>query len=831
MVSVFLAGLIASVLVGILLSCSSTMAATEQAGDIPSQEDISRLPADGGKEFNRLIHEKSPYLLQHARNPVDWYPWGEEAFERVKKEDKPVFLSVGYSTCHWCHVMERESFEHDDVAAMLNRNFVAIKVDREERPDLDEVYMTATQLLTSRGGWPNSVWLTPDGRPWYAGTYFPREDSPGRPGFKTVLTSLAEAWRTRRQDIEAKADQLATVLRDLSNRDNAAKQAQLDRDLITSAIESLLDLFDRQNGGMSGAPKFPPHTTLNLLIYEYRIRKNPEILEMITATLDGMARGGIHDHLGGGFHRYSTDARWFLPHFEKMLYDNAQLSRSYVDGYLITGDEDYSRVAIDTYEWVLRVMTDEEGGFRSAVDADSEGEEGKFYLWGRNEILDALGKEEGERFCRIYGVEEGGNFRDEATGKRVGTNVLYLKRPLAEVAKFEGMPLDELRKLLGKSRETLLQIRSKRVHPHMDDKVITAWTGLMIGSLAYGGQHLGEPRYIEAAERAAEFVLTNLYKDCRLLRTYRAGEARLNGYLDDYAFLADGLLDLYEATNEERYVDTAKALTETLAAHFRDAAGGFFFTSDDHEELLARTKDPFDKAVPSGNGVAARVLVRLGQLTRDRKYFDEVWSALNAFLEFMHQAPHGAGSLLLAAAMYLDDAARASEEPAASPLAYDPDARARKRPVTVEAFASHQRAAPGDEFRVALRLNIDEGWHVNSNAPIQNYLVPTSVALKADEGISVGTVGYPRGVNIKLEFSGEELLVYEGTLWILVPLTVREHAEEGPLRIELHVNVQACDDRTCLRPETLRLPLLLQVDSNGTDAPRHRGLFEGLKQP
>jgi len=519
----WLAGLITSVWVYALLLSSAAAANAKDSPGPPPQEEISRLPADGGEGFNRLIHEKSPYLLQHARNPVDWYPWGDEALARAKREDKPVFLSIGYSTCHWCHVMERASFEDRGVAKIMNRHYIAIKVDREERPDLDEVYMTATQLLTGRGGWPNSVWLTPDGRPWHAGTYFPKDDYFGRPGFTTMLSQLADVWETRRREVEAQAHRLAAALRQALAKEDIGTEDKLDRSVVDSAVEALIELFDEQNGGLVGAPKFPPHTSLSLLIYDYRKRGDPSVLRIIAATLDAMARGGIHDHIGGGFHRYSTDARWFLPHFEKMLYDNAQLARTYVDGYLITGNEEYLRAARGTYDWVLRVMTDEKGGFYSAVDADSEGTEGKFYVWSRDEIIEALGEEEGGIFCRAYGVEEGGNFRDETTGETAGTNVLYLKVPVGELAGSEGMPLSNLEARLARGRETLLGLRNNRVRPHLDDKVITAWTGLMIGSLAYGGRLLNEPRYVSAAEKAAEFVLANLYEDGKLLRTYRGG--------------------------------------------------------------------------------------------------------------------------------------------------------------------------------------------------------------------------------------------------------------------------------------------------------------------
>jgi uncharacterized protein YyaL (SSP411 family) len=503
-----------------------------------------------------------------------------------------------------------------------------------------------------------------------------------------------------------------------------------------------------------------------------------------------------------------------------------------VDAYLITGDENYRQVAVNICEWVLRIMADRGGGFYSGLDVDSEGEEGKFYLWTRTEILEVLGKEEGERFCRVYGVEERGNFRDEATGKRPGTNILHLKSSLAEIAESESLPLEELTVLLAKGRQQLLERRNKRVWPHLDDKVLTSWTGLMIGSLAYGGRHLDEPRYIAAAQKAAEFVLANLYKDKRLLRTYREGEAKLNGYLDDYAFLADGLLDLYEATGDKRHVETAKALIKALLLHFRDDSnGGFFFTSDDHEKLLSRAKDPFDKAIPSGNGIAACVLVRLGRVTGDKEYFEEANVVFDAFLGFMRQAPHGTETLIQAAGMYLDASHLESPVSRISVKSDEPDAGLRKKPVTLEAFLSRLKATPGDSVHIAIRVSIDAGWHISSNAPIQSYLIPTSVALAETPSLSLGEALYPEGTNIKLVFSDEELSVYEGTLWILVPLTIAQDAEDGPVEIALHVDTQACDDRICLRPETHTLAIPIEVRRNARGAARHKKVFEALRVP
>ncbi|MFQ6098400.1 MAG: DUF255 domain-containing protein, partial [Armatimonadota bacterium] len=719
-----------------------------------------------------------PYLLQHAHNPVDWYPWGEEAFERARREDKPIFLSIGYSTCHWCHVMERESFEDEEIAAFLNAHFICIKVDREERPDIDSIYMMATQISTGGGGWPNSVWLTPDGRPWFAGTYFPPEDRFGRPGFKTILARLADVWETRRADVEAQADEFVKAIKQISS--SAGKDAQpLDRGLVSAALEGLRASFDTRFGGFGGAPKFPPHNAMRLILHEYRRTKEPALLEIITRTLDRMAEGGIRDHVGGGFHRYSTDARWFLPHFEKMLYDNAMLSRAYVEAYRLTGNDEYAQVAAETYDWVLREMTDESGAFYSALDADSEGEEGKFYVWSRDEIINVLGQTDGELFCRVYHVQHEGNFEDEATGRRPGTNILYLSRPIEQTAKAERLPEDELRSRLDAARRKLLRQRAKRVWPSLDDKTLTAWNGLMIGSLAFAGRHLEEPRYMHAAERAANFILTVMRDDERLFRAYRAGEAGGNAYLDDYAFLADGLLDLYDTTADERWLREAKAVADAMLRHFADEV----------------------------NGVAARVLIRLGRATGGQRYQDEAKACLTAFGDAMRQAPRGTESLLLALAMYLGG----PTEVAAAIAGKQPTTTGRIRPLTAAVFVPDEGFTAGGEADLRLRLVIDDGWHVNSHEPAQGDLIPTSVAVEGDSITAVREVAYPRGTDLKLPFEDEPLSVYDGEVWIRIAADVSDDAPPGPTKLRVSVRFQACDDRRCLAPKTLRLEVPAEV--------------------
>ncbi len=754
------------------------------------------LPPDGGPEHNRLIHENSPYLLQHARNPVDWYPWGEEAFERAKKEDKPIFLSIGYSTCHWCHVMERESFENEEIAKVLNEHFIPIKVDREERPDIDEIYMNATQIMTGSGGWPNSVWLTPDGRPWFAGTYFPPEDRFGRRGFKKVLLALSEFWTTSREDVEKQAAQLAEAMQPFASGTTVAGTGPLSRIPVDQAIASLRSSFDENRGGFGGAPKFPPHGSLRLLLHEVRRTGDTSLFRMVARTLDAMAAGGVRDHVGGGFHRYSTDEHWFLPHFEKMLYDNAQLSRVYVDAFLVMEDPGYRAVAEETYDWVLREMTAEEGGFYSALDADSEGEEGKFYLWSREEILSVLGEERGDLFCHAYGVEDVGNYRDEATGHAPGTNILYLPKSLETTAEVEQTSVDDLRSQLAEDRKMLLGIREKRIWPHLDDKVLTSWNGLMIGSLAYGGHHLERPEYVSAAERAATFILTRMREGERLLRSFRNDRADVAAYLDDYAFLADGLLDLHAVTGNTRYLDEATALMNTLVEHYHDEAeGGFFFVANDHESLITRSKNPLDKAIPSGNGVAAGVLVRLAELTGDDEYRNLARRTLETFQGFMERAPRGTERLIQVTAEYLD---------LGSP------SRGKSR-VAAAITPPAETVRPGDEVHLDLRITVDEGWHINSHAPLQDYLVPTSVTLKDNPAARVGNITYPEGTSMTFEFSSEPLSIYKGEIAIQIPIEIASTATEGVVDLSFNLQIQPCNESACSAPETLVLSVPVDV--------------------
>lgn len=591
---------------------------------------------------NALARESSPYLLQHQNNPVDWHPWGPEALARARREDKPIFLSIGYSACHWCHVMEHESFENPRIAALVNGRFVAIKVDREERPDLDQIYMNATQMMTGRGGWPMSVFLTPALKPFYAGTYFPPTARGGMPGFDSVLIAVSDAWVHRRAEAESLAEQLTAQLAEVGA---GGGEGELSRAILDKAAAQLDKAFDPQWGGFGRAPKFPHSMDLQVLLRHWRRTGRQASLDMATTTLDRMSAGGIYDHLGGGFARYSVDARWLVPHFEKMLYDNALLSIALVEAFQATGAERYAQVARETLDYVLRDMTDPAGGFYSTEDADSEGEEGLFYTWTPAELVDALGEERAATFARAYDVTEVGNFE--------GRSILNLPKTIAQTAKILGREEAELAEELAESRAALFAIREKRVHPGKDDKVLVAWNGLMIDALAKAGA-LGEPRYVEAAARAAEFILQSMRRsDGRLLHVWRHGTAKLDAYLDDYACLANGLISLYEATFQPRWIDAAANLLDMVLKQFKDPAGGFFFTADDHEELIARQKDVTDASTPSASAMAATALVRLGKLTGRGEYLEAAQGALQSAAAHMESMPTAMGQSLLALELWL----------------------------------------------------------------------------------------------------------------------------------------------------------------------------------
>ncbi len=557
---------------------------------------------------NRLISEKSPYLLQHAGNPVNWYPWSEEAFQKAKKEDKPIFLSIGYATCHWCHVMAHESFEDEEVARILNKYFIAIKVDREERPDVDKIYMSVCQSLTGHGGWPLSIFMTPEGKPFFAGTYFPKSKRMGMPGFIDVLNQIAAMWQNDRASILKSSEAITGAIQPGSDSDESVDAVSVET--LKKGYSQLARVFDPSWGGFGTAPKFPTPHHLTFLLRWHKRSGDSMVLEVVEKTLEAMRRGGIFDQIGFGFHRYSVDEKWLVPHFEKMLYDQALLAMAYTETYQVTGKVEFARVAREIFTYVLRDMTDPDGGFYSAEDADSEGKEGLFYVWTPREVKAHLGKETGDLFCRFYGITEAGSFEE-------GQSIPYVRMSVRSFAAKEGMDLTRLETVLGNARDRLFHIRKKRVHPLKDDKILTSWNGLMIAAFAKGYQVLGDQAYADAAQRAAGFILRNLRTaDGRLLRRYRQGDAAYPGYLDDYAFLVWGLIELYEATFSISYLEEALVLNKAMIDIFWDKqGGGLYFTGKGNEPLITRSKEVYDGALPSGNSVAALNFLRLGRMT------------------------------------------------------------------------------------------------------------------------------------------------------------------------------------------------------------------------
>lgn len=586
--------------------------------------------------MNRLQYETSPYLLQHADNPVDWYPWGEEAFDRAKAEDKPILLSVGYSACHWCHVMAHESFEHAETAHLMNAWFVNIKVDREERPDVDDIYMQAVQAMTRSGGWPMTVFLLPDGRPFYGGTYFPLEARYGMPAFRQILAGVHEAFVNRRQDVEEAASNLTQAL-DRGLLGIGGTREDLNEDLLNTAARGIAGGFDARHGGFGGAPKFPNPMNLEFLLRAYARTGEQPYLDMVAFTLKKMARGGIYDQIGGGFHRYSVDALWLVPHFEKMLYDNAQLSRVYLHAWQITGDVFFRQIAEEIYDYVLREMTSPEGAFYSTTDADSEGEEGRFFVWSQAELEEVLG-EDAPIAIEYWGVTRGGNFE--------GHNILHVPNDDDVVAQRLNLSEDELRARISAIKDKLYAHRTHRVHPGLDDKILAAWNGMMLASLAEAARVLDRADYREAAARNGEFLLKQMLRDGRLLRTHKDGESRLNAYLEDYANIIDAFLELYQTTYDARWFTHARALADVVLAKFSAQDGGFFDTSDDHETLIVRPRNLQDNATPSGNSLIARQFLRLAAYTGDERYEQAAHGVLKLLAKVLREYPQAFGEAL-----------------------------------------------------------------------------------------------------------------------------------------------------------------------------------------
>jgi uncharacterized protein YyaL (SSP411 family) len=765
---------------------------------------------------NRLAQESSPYLLQHAHNPVDWYAWGPDAFARAKREGKLVFLSIGYSSCHWCHVMERESFDNPDIAQLMNQWFVCIKVDREERPDVDSIYMTALNVLGQRGGWPLSMFLTAEGKPIIGGTYWPPEDKEAEGGkllgFKTVLKTMHEWQSDKANKLHEQADKVAAATAEaLAGTVRGMPLVDLDRSLVASAVDEVKDEFDPEYGGFGSkarhfkGTKFPVPSYLALLLHEAARRHSAELTGVVSLTLDRMARGGIYDQLGGGFHRYSTERTWTVPHFEKMLYDNAQLAEVYAQAYRLTKEPIYRRVLQETLAFVDREMTSPQGGFYSALDADSGGVEGLFYVWHDQEIDVVLAdRSDAALLKRVYGADGPANFESKY-------HILVLPKPFSEAAKDLNLSQEQLQARLAPLRRRLFDSRARRPRPFLDTKILTGWNGQMIAGYALAGQALGDERFIQTAMRAADFVLNNLRtKEGRLLRTYagrtgKGSEARLNAYLDDYAYLAHGLLCLHDATGERRWLDEAKALTDTAVQFHGDPnAGGFFYTSNDHEKLFARSKDQYDGAQPSGNSVMARNLVRLWTKTGERQYRDLAAKTLKSFSAALKMNPTGLTAMAEALALYLDvQEGRDEQATKKEMLAQGGGAKKSDSVVKAKATATPQKPGPDGHQVVTVTLAIEKGWHVYANPPGIEELVPvqTTVAVSAKARPEEVKVDYPQGKVIDDKILGR-YRIYEDKASIKA--TVRRAAgDNSPL--EVTIKFQSCTDKECLLPATVKL--------------------------
>ena len=798
--------------------------------------DDGKAPAKPKAKANRLARETSPYLLMHAHNPVDWYARGPEAFEKARKEGKLIFLSVGYSSCYWCHVMERKVFMNETIAKTMNDNFVCIKVDREERPDVDDIYMTALQVYyqaigaQSGGGWPLSMFITADGKPVAGGTYFPPEDSDKSMGFPSILGRLNDLWKDKREQLEANADILANETRRVMRPKLSLKPIEVNDTLVAKSFEAVANSFDPDFGGVDfqskrpDGPKFPTPTKLLFVQEMLKHKPDADTAELLDLTLMQMACGGIRDHLGGGFHRYSVDRKWLVPHFEKMLYDQAQLADVYVNAFVATQKPLYKQVAEEILTFVEREMTSNEGGFYSALDAETNGIEGESYVWEAREIDNILGAAAAD-FKEAYNVKDLSDFEHG--------NVLRLST--GEVKALEGPRAERL----AVSRQKLLTVRDQRQRPLRDEKTLTSWNGLMMGAFARAGALLNQPDFVRTAERGANFVLANLRDaEGRLLRTHTAGKAKLNAYLDDYAFVIDGLLALHDATDDARWFKAAKELQDDQLKMFRDeTGGGFFFTSHHHEELLARTKNCYDGVLPAGNSVSARNLIKLAKLTGEQRYLDEARTIVELFASNLEQAPRSLTVLALAASELLaadkpkgqsdtprddrvqqvganDTTAKAGEKLIL--LAEQQEERPKKDElVRARAYLSTDRLPAGGTCRIVVLLDVKEGWHINANPPSPDFLKPTKLSFKSKSGVTLAAPVYPKGHGFKMEGEDMDAMVYEGEVAIDGTLTVPKSSGGVTDEMEITVNYQACNEKGCQPPKSIKLTGKLAVAKPG----------------
>lgn len=830
-----LALLICSVL--FIVGATFPVAGTSSGGANLAHGDEAAKAGDKAKgRENRLARETSPYLLLHAHNPVDWYPWGPEALEKAKKEQKLIFLSVGYSSCYWCHVMERKVFMNETIAKTMNENFVCIKVDREERPDIDDIYMTSLQVYyqaigaPSSGGWPLSMFLTPDGKPVAGGTYFPPEDTDGNMGFSTVLRKLTDLWKNNREQLETNANTLANETRRVMRPKLALKPVEVNDALIAKAFDGIAATIDPDFGGVDfnpqrpEGPKFPTPTKLLFLQQQLKRQPNEDVAKLLDLTLTQLAAGGIRDHVGGGFHRYSVDRKWYVPHFEKMLYDQAQLSDVYINAYLTTKNPLYRQVAEELLTFVQREMTSSEGGFFAALDAETNGIEGEYYVWEAREINTALGAA-ADLFKETYRVKDLSDFEHG--------NVLRLNPN--DIQKFDADTL----KQLAECRTNLLKVRNRRQRPLRDEKILSGWNGLMIGAFARAGLVFKDRELVETAERAATFLLANLRDgDGRLLRTHTAGKARLPGYLEDYAYVIEGLLALNDASpSDERWLKSALDLQEEQLRSFRDQVGGaFYFTSHHHEELLARTKNCYDGVLPAGNSVSARNLIKLTKLTKEKRYLDEARTVVELFASSLEQTPRGLSILALAASELLaaegksnqsatrrDDAILLAggadpKDKSAEPLVpavTDPreDKVKKEDLIRAQAYLSTDRLEPGKKSAVVVILDVKEGWHINQNPADPDNLKPTTITFKSTGGVTMSEAKYPRGHEFDL--AGDKAMVYEGEVQIRGVIDVPASAAGTSVDVEIAVAYQACNDKGCRPPKTIKLTGKVPVARQG----------------
>jgi hypothetical protein len=743
---------------------------------------------------NKLIDSSSPYLLQHAHNPVDWYPWGEEAFAKARKENKPILLSIGYSTCYWCHVMEREIFENPEIAKLMNESIVSIKIDREQRPDVDELYMMATQMMTHSGGWPNNVFVTPDLKPFFAGTYFPPAD------FTSLIQQIHYVWMQDQVALKAQAERLASAIIRIKKQENNAQSSSLPgSQLVEALIGHFRDYYDNRLGGFYQAPKFPNEDALLFLLEAYRLTNNNTCLEMARGTLEKMAEGGIHDHVGGGFHRYATDAQWHIPHFEKMLYNQALLGRAYTELYALFNKPDDRVVAEGIFDFTLRQMTHKDGGFYSALDAETDAVEGAYYAWTDAELHDALDTDAYAWLMKHYGLAEIPGIPGH---KHEDGRVLYLIQPLSGSAMANRLSYEDAVKTQQVVMTALRESRDKRKLPHLDNKIITSWNGLMIDAFARAGQLMGKPEYTDAARHAADSILANLRKqDGSLYRTWRDDKADIAAYFEDYAFMIQGLVSTYRAAKDDRYLQAAKELAAKAKQLFWDEKHGGYYFTDGSEQLLVRMKNAMDSAIPSGNAVMAQALLDLYEVTGDAEWKQQAEALLIAFGQAITENPRAYTHMVhaLLRLNHLAPAAKATQQP--------DEAAAMREAMETKAYVKVGVSEPqreGNSLTVTAVLDIAQGWHINANPASLDFLIPTSVDVREDSGKAEVKPAYPDARAMTTPLG--EFKVYEGKVSIPVKVTLPGSAEN----LRLLVRAQACKDTTCLAPSDWVIPLKLK---------------------